>query len=151
MRIKLLLMSMLMAFCGNIFAGAIDQSDVGLGKDAVFADPTPFAFTYPDTKAGKSDRVTPSYHTAPPTVPHAVEKYWPITAETNDCLDCHDRYKKIGKKYVKGKKIPMPKSHYGGFGGKGIMDEVSGARYNCGQCHVPVSDAPPLVENIYAP
>lgn len=149
MKIKLLLMSVLMTFCINIFAGAIDELNMGLGKDAVFSNPTPFAFTYPTTKAGKSDRVTPSYHTAPPTIPHKVEEYLPITAEENECMDCHDKYNKIGKQYVKGKKLPMPKSHYGGFAGKGIADEVSGARYTCSQCHVPVSNASPLVENTF--
>ena len=122
---------------------------MGLGDDAVFNNPTPASYDYPSIKAGKSDRITPSYHTAPPSVPHVVEKYLPITAETNDCLDCHDRFDKIGKKYVKGKKLPMPKSHYGGFAGKGKADEVSGSRYTCVQCHVPESNAKPLVSNTF--
>ena len=150
MKVKLLIMSALFAFCSNVFATAIDELNMGLGDDAVFNNPNPAAYDYPDTKAGKSDRLKPSYHTAPPMVPHTVEKYLPITTEENGCMECHDYYDKIGKKYVKGKKkLPMPKSHYGGFAGKGVKDEMSGARYTCTQCHVPASNAKPLVENTF--
>jgi len=150
MKIKLLLMSVILAFFGNALAGAIDELNMGLGDDAVFNDPTPATAAYPQTKEGKNDRVKPAYHTAPPVVPHRMETHLPITMEENGCLDCHDQYKKIGSKYVKGKKkLPMPKSHYGGFAGKGVKDEVSGARYTCVQCHVQASDAVPLVENTF--
>lgn len=130
--------------------GPLDQTSVGIGQDAIFSEALPSAFDYPDTKAGKSDLIAKSYHTAPPMVPHTLEEYLPITAEENECMDCHDWYDKIGGDYVKGKrKYPMPKSHYGGFAGKGIRDEVSGARYTCVQCHAAVSNAQPLVENTF--
>ena len=143
-------MSAIVAFTGNVIAGAIDELNMGLGDDAVFNDPTPSSYDYTDTKPGKSDRISPAYHTLPPTIPHTIEKYLPITAETNECMDCHDYYDRIGQEYVKGKrKLPMPKSHYGGFGGEGVKDELSGARYTCVQCHVPATDAKPLVSNTF--
>ena len=130
--------------------GPLDQTSVGIGQDAIFSEALPSSFDYPDTKAGKSDLIAKSYHTAPPMVPHTLEEYLPITMEDNECMDCHDWYKKIGDTYVKGKrKYPMPESHYGGFAGKGVKDEVSGARYTCVQCHAAVSNAKPLVENTF--
>lgn len=150
MKMKLLLISVLMAVATGSTAGSIDDSALGLSKTSVFDTPTPSAFEYPDIKAGKSDRLPRAYsgyEGAPPQVSHTFDKYLPITAEDNQCMDCHDKPDKIGKEYVKGKKLPMPRSHYGGFAGKGDMETVSGARYVCTQCHVPQSDAQPLVEN----
>jgi cytochrome c-type protein NapB len=152
MKIKILLVSTLLTTIGIVgcqTGGAVDETSVGLGEDAVFNDPSPSTFDYPTTEAGKSDRIAKSYHTAPPMVPHTVEEYLPITMENNECLECHDKPKLIDRKYIKGKKLAMPESHYGGFGGTGDKDEVSGARYTCVQCHASVSDAQPLVENTF--
>ncbi|MCW8962177.1 MAG: nitrate reductase cytochrome c-type subunit [Gammaproteobacteria bacterium] len=155
MKIKFLLVSTLLAAigiagCQTMGGGPKDQASMGIGQDAIFNEALPSSFDYPDTKAGQSDLIAKSYHTAPPMVPHVIEKYLPITAEDNQCMDCHDYYDKIGTKHVKGKrKYPMPKSHYGGFAGKGVRDEASGARYTCTQCHAAVSNAQPLVENTF--
>lgn len=131
--------------------GGIDQSDMGLGDDAVFTTPIPLDAQYASIKAGESDLIEPAYNTLPPEIPHITQKYLPITMQENGCIECHDRYRKIDNPlaYKKGKKIPMPRSHYGGFAGKGIVDEVSGARYTCVQCHVQASDATPLVDNTF--
>jgi cytochrome c-type protein NapB len=150
MKIKLLLMSAVLAFTGNVLAAAIDEMNMGLGDDAVFSNPTPSAYDYVGSRPGKNDRIDPAYDTLPPTIPHTIDRYLPITANDNQCMDCHDWYNRIGRKYVKGKKkLPMPKSHYGGFGGKGVKDQMSGARYTCVQCHVPATDAKPLVSNTF--
>jgi len=152
MKIKILLVSTLLTTIGIVgcqTGGPVDEASVGIGADGVFNDPSPSTFDYPTTEAGKSDRVAKSYHTAPPMVPHTVAEYLPITMETNECMECHDKPKLIDREYVKGKKLAMPQDHYGGFGGKGDKDEVSGARYTCSQCHAPMSDAQPLVENTF--
>lgn len=155
MKIKFLLVSTLLAAvaiagCQTTGGGPRDQASMGIGQDAIYNEAIPTAYAFPETKAGKADLIARSYHTAPPMVPHTIEEYLPITAEENECMDCHDWYDKIGDDYVKGKrKFPMPKSHYGGFAGKGIRDEVSGARYTCNQCHAAVSNAQPLVENTF--
>jgi len=130
---------------------AIDELNMGLSKSSVFEDPTPVAPIYPSVKGGKSDLLSRAYSTIPPQVPHSVEMYLPISLveEENDCLDCHDRRKLLGKTWVKGKKLPMPDNHYGSFGKEGGMDDVAGARYNCTQCHVAMSDAQPLVGNTF--
>ncbi len=131
-----------------VLADGIDQLNMGIGEDNVFSDATPTAFSYANTKAGKSEMIPLAYSTLPPLVPHTIEKYLPITAEENGCTDCHDRKDKIGKtEHRTGKKIPMPESHYGGFKGEGDKEIVSGSRYTCTQCHVAQSGAKPLIEN----
>ena len=148
---KLLLIGFAAALTTSLFSDGIDQLNLGIGEDNVFSDATPQYFAYPDTKAGKSTMIPLAYSTVPPLIPHIIKKYVPITAEENGCTECHDRPNKIGKtEHRTGKKIPMPESHYGGFKGKGDKEEVSGARYTCTQCHVPQSDAKPLIENTYS-
>lgn len=153
MKIKILLISTLLTSIGIVgcqtAGGPVDETSVGIGADGVFNDPSPSSFDYPTTKAGESDRIAKSYATAPPLVPHTVDKFLPITMETNECMECHEKPKLIDKEYVKGKKLAIPSSHYGGFGGTGDKDEVSGALYTCTLCHAPASDAQPLVENTF--
>ena len=152
MKIKILLVTTLLTTIGVVgcqTGGPVDETSVGIGADGVFNDPSPATFEYPTTKAGESDLIAKSYHTAPPMIPHTVEEYYPITMETNECLECHDKKKLIDKEYVKGKKLAMSEDHYGGFYGTGDKDEVSGARYTCSQCHAPVSNAQPLVESTF--
>lgn len=151
MKSKLFLLSILFVFSGVLIADPIEELNFGIGEDNVFSDATPESFKYQGKKAGKSELLPIAYSTVPPLISHTVEEYLPITTETNDCTECHDKRKKIGKTERRtGKKIPMPQNHYGGFDGKGDEDEVSGARYTCTQCHVPQSGAKPLIENTYS-
>ena len=151
MKIKVLASTLFCICVSFLYADPIDQLNIGIGEDNVFSDATPTAFAYPDIKAGKSTMIPLAYSTVPPLISHSIEKYLPITMETNDCTDCHDRQNKIGKtEHRTGKKIPMPNSHYGGFKGEGDKEEISGARYTCTQCHVPQSGAKPLIENTYS-
>ena len=148
MNMRILVGIIFCLFGSSLYADAIDQMNMGIGEDNVFSDATPQAFAYSNVKAGKSEMIPLAYSTVPPLISHKIEDYLPITAEENGCADCHDRQSKIGKtEHKTGKKIPMPESHYGGFNGEGDKEEVSGARYNCTQCHVPQSDAKPLIEN----
>ncbi len=151
MKIKILIASILYICSTALFADVIDEIEIGIGEDNVFSDATPTAFAYSDAKAGKSELLPIAYSTLPPQISHSISDYLPITIEENECTECHDRQKKIGKTERRtGKKIPMPLSHYGGFKGEGDEEEVSGARYMCTQCHVPQSGAMPLVENTYS-
>lgn len=136
---------------GDRTSGAyiIDQLNMGLGPDAVFNDPIPATFAFPTTEAGESELIPTSFSTAPPTVPHSFEEFLPITMYNNQCLECHDRPRLMGREHVKGKKLAMPQSHYGGFGGRGDKDIPSGSHFMCSKCHAPVSDALPLVENTF--
>ena len=134
------------ATADNSNSVALDELNMG---PSVFDTPTPAVYTYSDAKPGYNDRLEKSWEELPPSVPHRVEEFLPVVMEDNQCLDCHDVPKYIGKplntdRTVKSKS-PMSKEHYA----SSKLDKVSGARFNCTQCHVPLSDAPALVENSY--
>ncbi len=157
MKIKHILSAGFFSLCASfliasnsLFADPINPVNFGIGEDNVFSHATPNAFAFSDIRAGKSTMIPVPYSTLPPMVPHTIERYLPITAEVNDCTDCHDRQNKIGKTEQRtGKRIPMPLSHYGGFKGKGDKEEVSGSHFTCTLCHVPQSGAEPLVINTF--
>ncbi len=127
---------------------AVDDSSLGLSKTSVFDDPTPKAPVYnappPGVPVTGPDRYFPG---APPVVPHSIDGLLPITGQSNTCLGCHDKPDLIGKKRW-GAPTPMTASHYSDPWTKDKpARKVSGARYNCNQCHAPQSDAKPLVKN----
>jgi cytochrome c-type protein NapB len=129
--------------------GAIDELNMGLSKASVFDTPTPNAYSYSDAKPGYNDPLPRAWENAPPQIPHGVDKFLPIVAADNQCLDCHDVPKYIDKpmntdRTVKSKS-PMSRDHYA----SNDLDEVAGARFTCTQCHVPQSNAAPLVESTY--
>ena len=128
---------------------AIEDLNMGLSKTSVFDTPTPAVYTYSDAKPGYNDRIAKAWDELPPVIPHRVEEYLPVVMEDNQCTDCHDVPKYIGKplntdRTIKNKS-PMSKNHYA----SAELDEIDGARFNCMQCHVPQSNAPPLVENTF--
>ncbi len=129
--------------------GAIDELNMGLSKTSVFDTPTPDTYTYSDGKPGYNDPLPRAWEEAPPQIPHRVEEFLPVTAEDNQCLDCHDVPKYMDKPKnmdrTRKSKSPMPEEHYA----SSDMDELAGARFNCTQCHVPQSNAAPLVESTY--
>ena len=125
---------------------ALDELNKG---ESVFDTPTPTVYTYSDAKPGYNDRLDTAWEELPPQVPHKVDEYLPVVMSDNQCLDCHDVPKYIDRplntdRTIKNKS-PMSKEHYA----SGELDEVSGARFNCTQCHVQLSNAPALVDNTY--
>lgn len=130
--------------------GAIDELNMGLSKTSVFDTPSPEPFEYSKSKPKHSELLPRAYPDLPPLIPHKVDGYLPITSEANECLDCHDEPRLIGKKKVK-RTVPMPRDHYVDLRSSSdeMNEDVVGARYNCTQCHVPQSGAPPLVENTF--
>jgi len=83
-----------------------------------------------------------SYPEQPPVIPHAIEGYQ-ISLATNRCLTCHRR------QYVEATGAPMISvTHYVDRAGQMLAD-VAPRRYFCTQCHVPQTDARPLVENTF--
>jgi len=130
-------------------ANVVDDASLGLSKGSVFDTPTPHPVTYSTSNPKKTKRLPKAYSTLPPQVGHTFKEYLPITAEDNQCMDCHDKRKLLKRKWRQGKKLPMPDDHYGTFEKKGGAEDVAGARYNCTQCHVPQSNAQPLVDNTF--
>ena len=125
---------------------ALDELNSGT---SVFDTPTPEVYTYSDAKPGYNDRLAKAWDELPPQVPHRVEEFLPVTAADNQCLDCHDVPKYIGQPWntdrTKKNKSPMSAEHYANKD----LDEIDNSRFNCTQCHVPLSNAPALVDNTY--
>lgn len=76
----------------------------------------------------------------PPLIPHSVRNY-NITLNFNKCMDCHawSKYKEAGAT-----KVSL--THFKDTSGKDLAN-ISPRRYFCTQCHVPQTDAMPLVNN----
>lgn len=83
-----------------------------------------------------------NYEQQPPLIPHSIRNY-NITTKFNKCLDCHapSRYKETGATMI-------AKSHFKDRDGK-ELSHVTPRRYFCVQCHVPQTDAKPLIQNTY--
>lgn len=122
---------------------ALDDSSLGLSKTSVFDTPTPEAPKYEAGLPGTNAPLPPAYPTAPRQIPHQIEAFLPVTAANNACLGCHNRPALIGQPKREGVATPIPRSHYA------EADKLSGARYNCTQCHAPQAAATPLVENTF--
>jgi cytochrome c-type protein NapB len=115
------------------------------GADVMAADHAPAAKTYADKIPGVGDPklITRTFIGQPPLVPHTVEKYEPLTAEENACLDCHLTDE------LRGKKVPrVGESHFSKTAktrdGKPAVEMT---RFQCNNCHVPQVDAKELVDN----
>lgn len=102
---------------------------------------TPAPDVLPFREGGSHAR---NYRQQPPLVPHRVEKY-EVDLKVNQCLYCHDwsNNKKMGAPQVS-------ETHYVDREGR-RLDRIAGTRWFCTQCHVPQTDAKPLVDNLFAP
>ena len=99
-----------------------------------------------DSKVYRQERDRPpiprDYVQQPPLIPHVTEGYT-ITANFNKCMDCHSwtRYKETGAT-----KVSL--THFKDRDGRELSN-ISPRRYFCTQCHVPQTDAKPLVNNTF--
>ncbi len=132
-------------------APAIKTESMGLSKTRITDVPEPRVYHYKDAAPGQSKLLPRGYPGAPPQVPHAVNDFLPITQESNLCLACHAQPDQWNKKREAGMPVPIPPSHYTDRRNAPdkVTDHLIGARYNCNQCHVPLTDAPALVENTF--
>jgi cytochrome c-type protein NapB len=78
----------------------------------------------------------------PPLVPHTIANYQ-ITKNFNKCMDCHAWSKTKNSGATK-----VSVTHFKTREGT-ELDNISPRRYFCTQCHVPQTDARPLVENTF--
>jgi len=87
-------------------------------------------------------RMPRDYPTQAPTVPHTITAYV-IDKNGNKCLSCHKRTR------ISDSQAPMVSvTHYIDRDNE-ILADVSPRRYFCTQCHVPRTDAPPLINNTF--
>jgi len=157
-------------------SGGISAESLSLRKAPVHNENavTPPKVTYTKAAPGTAKTYERSYVNAPPLIPHSVKGLVPITKGNNACLGCH--LPSVAKSVHA---TPIPPSHFVDFrplkeivkDGKVIKDgkivaKVNGGandvfeeklhklypgRYNCTQCHVPQSNAKPLVKNTFKP
>ena len=105
------------------------------------ATDAPPVYEYNDKRPGQSQRLPRAWEGAPPLVPHAIRGLTPITAKSNACVRCH------GRAGATTGPPPAPASHFVDLReAPGVArPQVAGARWNCTACHVPQTNAPPLV------
>lgn len=108
------------------------------GADVAAPDPTPA-----DIRMGPDRAPLPrDYVQQPPLIPHKVDGY-EVDKNFNKCMDCHSwsRYQQTGAT-----KVSL--THFKDRDG-GELSNISPRRYFCMQCHVPQTDAKPLVDNTF--
>jgi len=92
-----------------------------------------------------SGKFTKNYRQQPPLVPHKVDKY-EIDLKINQCMRCHDWPRNVEENAPK-----ISETHYVDRRTGKTLDRVARSRWFCTQCHVPQTDAKPLVKNTFKP
>ncbi|WP_435927369.1 nitrate reductase cytochrome c-type subunit [Dryocola sp. BD613] len=92
----------------------------------------------------QQERMALNYVNQPPMIPHSVDGYQ-VTTNTNRCLQCHgvEHYRATGAPRIS-------PTHFMDADGK-VLSNVAPRRYFCLQCHVPQTDAAPIVGNTFTP
>ena len=83
-----------------------------------------------------------NYPEQPPVIPHSIDGYQ-LTLRTNRCLDCHRR------QYTEGSGAPMISVTHFMDRDNQVLADVTPRRYFCNACHVPQTEAQPLVPNTF--
>lgn len=136
-RIALLLMTSLLAFAA--LAEDLDAS----APDGLRQGGTLYQNLPAPPMAGEprhSGREIRNYPEQPPVIPHSIRGYQ-VDRRHNRCLECHSRNQAptVG--------APMVSvTHFVDRDGQ-TRAAVAPSRYFCTQCHVPQTDASPLVES----
>jgi nitrate reductase (cytochrome), electron transfer subunit len=76
----------------------------------------------------------------PPVIPHTIQDYQ-ITLNANKCLTCH------GRQFTAQSQGPIISSTHFLDRDLQTLASVSPRRYFCTQCHVPQTDADPVIRN----
>ncbi|KAA2212987.1 nitrate reductase cytochrome c-type subunit [Teichococcus oryzae] len=85
-------------------------------------------------------RVKRNYPDQPPVIPHAIEGY-ALDLNANKCMSCHAR------RFTEQSQAPMISvTHYQDREGN-TLGGLAPRRYACLACHVPQTEARPLVDN----
>lgn len=121
------------------------DTGLSLSPVSVFDTPAPAVFEYRALDPKESGTLPRYWEGAPPQTPHRTDKFLPINAKLNKCLEYHEEPDKIGKK-AKGKPTPMSETHYVKKDDELV---VAGQRYVCNLCHVPQAGVEALVGNTY--
>lgn len=154
--------SILIVGCAN--NQTISEESLSLRKTSMFDESkiTGDRTEYIKKAAGESKLIDRAFENAPPMIPHDVEGMLPITINNNACTGCH-----VPGVAEAMNATPIPQSHFTNFRpdtslasngkitkeGKTVentsdfktvgkkLGSLSGARFNCSQCHAPQSMA----------
>ena len=85
-----------------------------------------------------------NYVQQPPLIPHHIKGY-KINLRSNKCLTCHS-----WKNYKESGATKISLTHFKDRDGA-ELSKVAPRRYFCNQCHVPQTNARPLVKNTFTP
>jgi cytochrome c-type protein NapB len=108
------------------------------GADVAGVEPAPGGF-----RVGPDGPPIPrDYVQQPPLIPHKVDGY-EVSLNFNKCMDCH-----AWSRYEEHKATKVSLTHFKDRDG-GELSNISPRRYFCLQCHVPQTDAKPLVGNTF--
>ena len=147
----------------------ISEDYLGLRKVDLYSEDTvePNGTAYSTDYAGGSKKLKRSFQDAPPMIPHSVEGMLPITIKNNQCTGCHmpvvaasvgataipvshmtnfrPSVKLVGQDFKKSEDVvrndvAITKTKDG---------KLTGARFNCSQCHAPQTTKGAVVENTF--
>jgi len=163
------LFALLFASCTNDTQNAdnqlVTEESLGLRKTDLYSeqDSVGAMATYSTAVAGQSELIERSFENAPPLIPHTVVGFLPIKIKSNACLSCH-----MPKVAEAAKATAIPRSHFTDYrirpkktgkvyeiaannetAAEDLGDELSRARFNCSQCHVPQANITVAVENTF--
>ncbi|MEO8585877.1 MAG: nitrate reductase cytochrome c-type subunit, partial [Acidobacteriota bacterium] len=126
----------------------VPDATLGLEKSAVAGVPAAKSYEYQAKEPGDGKILPRPFPSAPPLIPHTVDGLLPITRADNGCLTCHALDKPEA-----GGPVPIPASHYVDLRNAPTVKraEIAGSRYVCTACHVPQTNAKPLVANTFKP
>ncbi len=139
-RTTLMLAALAAAFAGACATQPVEPPQTLRGMDAATADRQFDEAAWIGRRPGSQQGYTRTYSTQPPLIPHAVENFDEVTLAENQCLECHSA------EGAKKKDAPaVGEKHFA----PGSKTQFAQGRYACVMCHVPQSDAKPLVENAF--
>jgi cytochrome c-type protein NapB len=149
--------------------GFVSEESLGLRKTDLYSESSTEGDmgVFDAPAAGQSTNIERSFENAPPLIPHTMEGFLPIKRDQNLCLACH-----MPNVSEAVKATSIPPSHFMNFrpktkeqGGKVVLysdnekgnsvtqeslgDELSNARFNCSQCHVPQANITVEVKNTF--
>ena len=149
----------------------VSEESLGLRKTDLYTEKSTVGdqTMYSKSAAGASTTINRAFENAPPMIPHDVEGMLPITINNNSCAGCHEPAVAASMNAT-----PIPKSHFTNYrpdtalasdgkitkegktventsdfvvGSAKTLNQLSGARFNCSQCHAPQSQGKLIVEN----
>jgi cytochrome c-type protein NapB len=130
-------------------APPVKDAQLGLSRTSVFDVPSPPPFKAEEGAPGAGPLPRRLSAEIPPVIPHAVADFLPITRDQNACIDCHE----LPGPKKPGEPTPLPRSHYADWRhAQGtLLEKHAGGRWICISCHVPRTDAAPLVGSRFRP